>query len=128
MEDTDWYPIQEDDDPCTDVITFEYTDHFDYMDFVDRVTPLIQEILESDIFDHCIEDDLCYDMCDADYTSEIEDMFVRMGLKRLDGTCPEYLSIPFSYVEVIIQRDTKYGAVYDRLPLDVDCILEIARL
>ena len=129
MADTGWYLIPEDDDDLMDdVIVFEYRDRFDYRDFVEKVTPLIQEELDHTVFDHLVEDDLNYDMCDADYTPEIEAMFVRMGLPKLDGAEDLSFTMPFSYVEIIIQRETKYGVVYDRLPLDVDCMLEVRRL
>lgn len=129
MADTGWYLIPEDDDDLMDdVIVFEYRDRFDYRDFVEKVTPLIQEELDRTVFDHLVEDDLNYDMCDADYTPEIEAMFARMGLPKLDGAVDLAFTMPFSYVEIIIQRETKYGVVYDRLPLDVDCMLEVRRL
>lgn len=128
MTSSDWTTEDTDSFLAPDEIIFEYHDHFDFEDFLEKVTPLVAEIINGE----CEEDDtptfefdLNYDICPADYSYEIREMFERMGLDKWDGHDGLNVRIPMTYINVVIVRDDGDELIYDRYPVGVDGYITI---
>lgn len=85
-----------------DLIVYEYHDVFDYDDFVDKVTPLIAQNIEFPEDEGRGEGELAvYAEQVVDYGPEIEEMFERMGIRKLDGQQSFVFNKDCTYIEAI---------------------------
>lgn len=95
-----------------DLFVYEYYDVFDYQTFVDKMAPLVVKGIELPTDDFEDEGDLSLAVeTAADYTPEIEEMFERMGIRKLDGQRGFTFSKPFTYAEIVVSSglgDTYY--------------------
>lgn len=103
-----------------DYIEYRYRDRFSYDLFVERMTPVLLDCIESpslagtsDAADTFIEDEV-------DYSYELEEMLERIGLKKYDGKRVVDLEFDCTYIDAVTSSFDEFGrTIYSRFPVNV---------
>lgn len=98
-----------------DLFVYTYPDVFHFDRFVERMTPLVEECINWEEYEDNTEGtDSIQEK--TDYSEEIRDMFVRMGINKLDGKRNFKFEKEMTYISAEVERED--GTV-DRFSVDV---------
>lgn len=98
-----------------DLFVYTYPDVFHFDRFVERMTPLVEECINWGEYEENIQgsDEI---QEKADYSAEILDMFIRMGIRKLDGKRNFKFEKEMTYISVPVKRQ---DGVTDIFSVDV---------
>ena len=99
-----------------DLFVYTYSDIFHFDRFIERMTPLVKECINWEVYEENTEDgeDVIEKTDDTD--AEICDMFIRMGINKLDGKRNFKFEKEMTYISVPVERE---GGVTDIFSVDV---------
>ena len=91
------------------VYTYEDVFHFDR--FVERMTPLVKECINWEVYEGNEEGEDVIEKTD-DTDDEILNMFIRMGIKKLDGKRNFKFEKEMTYISVPVEREDGTSDIY----------------
>ena len=95
-----------------DQFVYTYPDYFDFNRFVERMTPLVKECINWRVYEENVDDgDDTIEKTD-DTDAEILNMFIRMGIKKLDGKRNFEFDKEMTYISVPVQREDGTSDIY----------------
>ena len=98
-----------------DLFVYTYPDVFHFDRFVERMTPLVEECINWDEYEGNVQGtDEIQEV--NDYSAEILDMFIRMGINKLDGKKNFKFEKEMTYITVPVERE---DGVSDMFSVDV---------
>ena len=97
-----------------DQFVYTYPEYFDFNRFVERMTPLVKECINWGEYEDCSEDEGVDEIERTDDTDgEILNMFIRMGIKKLDGKRDfDFTDKQMTYIEVPVVREDGLTDIY----------------
>lgn len=94
-----------------DQFVYTYPDYFDFNRFVERMTPLVKECINWEVYEGNEGGEDVIEKTD-DTDAEILNMFVRMGIKKLDGKRNFKFEKDMTYISVPVERADGFTDVY----------------
>ena len=88
-----------------DQFVYTYPEYFDFDRFVERMTPLVKECINWGEYEGNTEGDTDDIERTDDTDAEILNMFIRMGIKKLDGKRNFKFDKEMTYIEVPVERE-----------------------
>ena len=95
-----------------DQFVYTYTDYFDFDQFVRRMTPLVKECINWGEYESNSEENTDNIQETDDTDAEILNMFIRMGIKKLDGKRNFKFDKEMTYISVPVRREAGFTDVY----------------
>lgn len=102
-----------------DYIEYVYSGRFSFNLFVDKIVPILHECLESPALEDTCDDADTFIEDETDYSYELEDMLIGMGIKKYDGLTIVNKEFDCTYIEAVTQTVTDGRAEYSRFPVNV---------
>lgn len=100
-------------------VEYVYSGRFSFELFLETIVPILHECLESPSLESTFDDSDVFIEDEVDYSYEIEEMLIRMGLKKYDGLSVVDLEIDCTFIEAIALLEEFGQLRYARCPVNV---------